>query len=262
MFIGNVQCWGATEKLHIVLICLKAYSGVGLTTEKLTMKGEEIKLRRNPLLFYIIMGSKIDKNEILKIVTNAAKLYKDNLCYNDVLFVYKSGDEFNYIETTFKPENFLHLTGLEYLSQSQSAKEFFRKCYKHRIRISEFKIKNGSYYYYKFDIMVSLMNIHKNAKMIGVYNNNRFNLKVDKLTGGIYGFMGFKLINNNKYCPVTIIKDDIRQNVNHYDAIVAILKKHYKDVYYTNVTYFKKNLSIDEVVRSINLKNDIIRLEK
>ena len=44
------------------------------------------------------MGSKIDKNEILKIVTEAAKLYKSNLCYKDVLFVYKTGDEYSYIE--------------------------------------------------------------------------------------------------------------------------------------------------------------------
>ena len=207
------------------------------------------------------MGIKINKNDVLKIVIDAAKLYKKNLCYHDILFVYKNRDEYNYMEATFKPENFLHITGLDYLSQSQSAKEFFSKCYKHRLRISEFEIKNSSYYYYKFDIMVSLMNIYKNAKMIGVYDYNRLNLKVDKLTGGIYGFMGFRLINNNKYCPVTIIKDDIRQNINHYDTIVAILKKHYKDFYYTNVTYCKKNISIDEVARSINLKSDIIRLE-
>ena len=104
------------------------------------------------------------------------------------------------------------------------------------------------------------MNIYKNARMIGDYNDNRVNLSVDKLTGGTCGFMGIKLINSYKYCPVSIIKDDIRHNVNHYNSIIAILKKHYMDAYYTDVTYCKKLISIDEVVRNINLKNDIIRL--
>lgn len=207
------------------------------------------------------MGSKIDKNEILKIVTDAAKLYKSNLCYNDVLFVYKTGDEYSYIEVTFKPENFLHLTGLNYLRHKHCAKDFLNKCCKNRIKIEEFEVKNGSYYYYKFDIIITLMNIYKNARMIGDYNDNRVNLSVDKLTGGTCGFMGIKLINNYKYCPAAIIKDDIRQNVNHYNSIIAILKKHYRDAYYTDVTYCKKLISIDEVVRNINLKNDIIRLK-
>ena len=52
-------------------------------------------------------------DEIIRIIHNCAVAYSNNLLNNNVLFVTASESKADYFEALFRPENFLHLTGVK-----------------------------------------------------------------------------------------------------------------------------------------------------
>lgn len=55
----------------------------------------------------------LTKEEAIKIVISCAKEYFNNLCYKDFLFIVGKPEAPECLGITFRPNNFMHLTGLE-----------------------------------------------------------------------------------------------------------------------------------------------------
>ncbi len=65
----------------------------------------------------------MNKKEALRIISECAKLYEELLLNKKILIVYGQNPKTEYIEVVFKEENFLHLTGIEKLTNI-NAKQF------------------------------------------------------------------------------------------------------------------------------------------
>lgn len=113
----------------------------------------------------------------------------------------------------------------------------------------------------KISVLPILMNIHRNGKIIGDYNQNKIYLYSNKIIGNTNSCLGF--IKKDKYyiCN-TSLKEDIRKIVYNHKKIVCILSKKIQEKKYNEITYLNKKY-INEIYTSKEiLDNACIDLEK
>lgn len=203
-------------------------------------------------------------NIISKLQTNV-RIYKENLLNKIVMFVFENKKEqkINYIETLFKGSNFMHLTGIKY---KYGATRFFNDCVDNKLLQKDIIIDNIGLTVLKLEVLENAMAIHKSAKKIGTYNDNKTNIKIEKIIGNMHCWIGFsKLKHNNAemkyYYPKTLIQDDFKKNVIDEDKIIAILSKNKKDNLYSEITYLSKNTTLqllkeeNQILKKIDYKN-------
>jgi len=195
----------------------------------------------------------IKKEEALQKIISCAKIYDANLNNQNYMFVFKSAkqeDEFQSLETLFLDTNFLHLTGVRLNEESLSSKFFYRKCITQKLKLEDFYIPPDGAVELKLDIMPIFMQIHKNAKMIGEYSNNRYNLSTDIVAGSIKGCLGFVSDKKNEgyYVPNTLLKCDIREIIKPTSQqIIAIYSKKKSDALYSKLRYLAKGITSDSL---------------
>ena len=159
------------------------------------------------------------------------------------MFIYKD-EKVKYIETKFTKSNFLHLTGITILNQKLSANMFYNQCLKNRVEEKMFCYRKDGNTIKKMSVLAMLMNIHKNAKMIGDYDGNKIFLYSNKLIGNVNSCLGF-IPKNNYYICNTSLKEDIRNiNYNHR-KIICILSKKIQEKYYNEITYINSQYRED-----------------
>lgn len=114
------------------------------------------------------MGKTFTKKEAIKIITNAAKNYSENLENRNFVILYKDRQKnrIDYFETVFLPRNFQHLTGLEYINDKgevlKKSVDFYQKCVKHNISEKEIKVKSdGTTHLYQNLLMMRIDYIMK-----------------------------------------------------------------------------------------------------
>ena len=184
----------------------------------------------------------MDKTEALKIILNNAKVYRAHLENKNVLFIFGSKDKTEYIETLFLPRNYLHLTGIE-LTNNISKHEFYKRCIKNKVNLSDFKLKSDGTTKLKLSVLPQIMQISHVAKMMGDYNNTGAMLYTEKITGTSTACLGF-ILNNGFYIPNTVLKDDIRDITNRPQSrILAIYSKDKSEEKYSKRTYLAKNVN-------------------
>jgi len=166
-------------------------------------------------------------------------LYKDNLQNKNILFIYYNGNKVDYIETKFTASNFLHLTGLKLLNKKITAGNFINQILAHRISEQDISEKKDGTTRLKLQVLHRLMNIDKNAKIIGDYKDNRIYLFSQKMIGDTYSCMGFIQKNNYFICN-TVLKEDIRNLIVNQKKIICILTKNIPDLKYKKITYINK----------------------
>jgi len=158
------------------------------------------------------------KDEIIKCAIQNAKKYRDNLENNNIMFIYenKGSKQLEYIETEYKPYNYLHLTGLDYKIKSneskyQKAMEFYKLATIGKLNIKNITIKKSEIIDLKMKALNSLMSIDKSAKMIGKYNNTiKDALYTEKVSGTIHYCLGFVKSRDKKYyIPNTTLSQNI-----------------------------------------------------
>lgn len=117
-------------------------------------------------------------------------------------------------------------------------------------------------------VLPMLMNISKNAKMIGDYDKNKIYLQSDKIIGNVNSCLRF-IKYNNYYISNSSLKEDIRKIVYNHKRIICILSKKIQEKEYNEVTYINKRyiediiLSKDILVKmSKNIKHEISCLKK
>lgn len=208
----------------------------------------------------------MDKKVAIKIITQSAKVYNDNLLNKNVLFLYQeSQNGLNYLETTFLARNFVRLTGVELQGLNKiKPTYFFKKALNNRLSENDIGFKCDGTTVLKLEVIPQLMRIKTTAKMIGEFHDCKFSLYTDKVVGGSNSCMGFVEDENNKrfFIPNTLLKKDLRDIASRKYRIIATFSKCTTDLLYNCVDYKAKDIYLfDKILPDLIDINSYIRNE-
>lgn len=166
-----------------------------------------------------------NKNEILKQIVLAAKVYDKELCDKELLILYKeSKKDIGFCTVEFLPGNFQYFTGTK---SHVSPVRFYKMALNGKLAIKDFELKYDQYTISKkMSIISSVMNLPNNAKIIGAYQGATKCLQADWGAGNINYVLTLRNDENNyqKYVPLGINMENA-QEVTSNKAIIAILRK-------------------------------------
>ena len=189
----------------------------------------------------------MDKRKALSVIFRCATAYRNNLEGKNVLFVFGSNEKCSFFETAFPSYNFQHLTGVD---SDLTASQFYRASIDRRLTLGQFSFSNNGTTPLKLEVLFNLMEIYKNARMVGDYNHTRAYLYTEKIVGGVTANLGFVKDENYPqsgfYVPNTTIKDDIRNmTAKPVQRVLAVLLKKASDSTYPLITYLAKGISLN-----------------
>lgn len=189
----------------------------------------------------------MDKRKALSIIFHCATAYRNNLEGKNVLFAFGGNGKCSFFETAFPSHNFQHLTGV---NSSLTASQFYNASIDRRLTIEQFSFSDNGTTPLKLEILPNLMEIYKNARMVGDYDNARAYLYTEKIAGGVTANLGFVKDANYPesgfYVPNTTIKDDIRNLIlKPVQRVLAVLIKKASDPKYPLLAYVAKGISLD-----------------
>ncbi len=144
--------------------------------------------------------------------------------------------EIKFIETTFEKSNFMHLTGVELTNKDMNAKSFYDRCIHNRIKGNEIVERPDGNTKNKLLVLNNLMFIHKNARMIGDYSQNKIFLYSNKIIGNVSSCFEF-IQKGNYYICNTSLKEDIRKLTFDQGKVICIACKNIQDLKYNEITY-------------------------
>lgn len=189
-----------------------------------------------------------DKKEYLRIIVQAAALYKENLLNKNMLIIYeKQKKQYFYLDILFLKRQFLHLTGVE--TNNISSKDFFEKCINRKLTVEDFGVEDTWTTTKKMNVIIPTMSIYKNAKMVGDFQSNSTcgKLYTEKIVGNERGCLGFKLDEKSNYMiPNTLLQEDIRDITTKSNKLMAIYMKDVKDPLYNHMCYLAKGIELEE----------------
>lgn len=198
----------------------------------------------------------MNQKEILKKLKESAKVYKENLQNTNLLIIYSKNKKVEYIEIKFLARNFMHLTGVRSIESNgkyKKANQFYNACLNNKLSYKDIVVKDDGTTKLKLDIILNLVNMDKNCKMLGMYDNSKEQLITDMLIGNIHMCVGLIKEQGKYYISNTLLKEDIRKLTVEQYPIVGILKKNIKKEKYSVVTYLGKRLNIKKLQENIEL---------
>jgi len=153
----------------------------------------------------------------------------------------------------------MHLTGVV-LNNGVDNAEFYNMCIGRSLSPFDFELKKDGTTKMKLLVLAQVMNIHKTAKMVGDYSQNRLKLSTKKVAGGVHACLGFKLAKENPrfYVPNTVLNENIKSITNKpIERLLAILKKAVKDEKYqiSSCVYMAKDIDIKSLLINEEIKN-------
>lgn len=206
-----------------------------------------------------------EKMQILKTILSAASSYELYLKNRNMLFVYQLDTHtYAYIESVFEARHFHHLTGTK-LKNGVKAVDFYERCIDHRLSINDFDLPGDGTAALKMQVIEQLMSLHRTSNMVGVYGGNGVKLYTEKSVGNIRGCMGFVADKDSAYyVPNTILKADIRNEVEKPYRLVAIFMKEIQQESYDTLCHQAKGLDVDKLLQQTSLteKVDSAHLKK
>ena len=184
------------------------------------------------------------KKEAVGIIHRCAALYDKNLAGKNVLFVTIKDSSVACFEALFRTQNFMHLTGVKSMMNSDF---FYKAALNQRLSPSNISFDSGGTSELKLEALPQLMSIHTTARMVGDYDNSGPLLISDKLVGTVTMVMGFVKV-NDVYIPNTALKKDLRDISAQATRrkIADIFTKPRNKALYENLTYIAKGLAIDD----------------
>lgn len=189
----------------------------------------------------------MNKSKIIATVSESAKLYKQNLCNKNVLFI---TDKYEVIKVSFLHGNFLHFTGLK---TKLNPNQFFNACVNNKLKERDISDDLSNFVRNKLNVLSAAMFIHKNARMIGDYDGFGLYLKTDKLVGDTTLAVGIKETVNNNFIPNSLIETDVRnRTVSPISSILLIAVKNFSDKKYS-ITYLHDSFSFDKLPKEEDL---------
>ncbi len=200
----------------------------------------------------------MNKKTALKIISDAALIYKESFINRNLVVIFGNPKEAECVEIKGSSSNYLHLTGMKInKSNCESADTFFKRAIDGKLSERDFEFKDGSTVQ-KLQVLKQVMNITKNANMIGDYNCNSSHIKLSthKLAGNVKACIGF-IRNGRFYIPNTVLNSDIRNETVNVQRILLILSKSIsEDCYsYSKVEYVAKGIDADKIIRDNEFSN-------
>ena len=197
------------------------------------------------------------KEAAIKIITECAKAYRENLANKNLLFLFGTSRTPEYFEASFLPRNFLHLTGVKLSARLSSSTDFYDLSLRGQLSPADFDMPQDGITETKLSILPQLMQLHRCAKMIGDYDNTRPLLYTEKLAGNISACLGFTR-EKDYYIPNTALREDIRNiSVSPTKQVLAIFKKDAKQELYITLCYTAKKIDISVVKLPDSLKQKL-----
>lgn len=193
----------------------------------------------------------MDNAQAIRIISQCAKTYQDELNNKNVLFLYRLEGQLHALEACFLPRHFHHLTGVQF---SGSSSNFLRLCLEHKLSPQQISLATNGTTEMKLQVLPELVNIHKTARMIGSYDHSKMMLYTEKLVGSVRGCMGF-VLDGNYFCPNTVLREDIRKITCGCNAMIAVLVKDLREITYSQVSYNSIDTKLYEILRSDDFKH-------
>lgn len=186
------------------------------------------------------------KEEAIKIIVSGALLYEENLSQKDILFIGLKDGKTSFLEVTFAPYNFLHLTGVV-LTKDIAALDFYNKCLDKKLSRLDFKFASDGTTQLKLEVLLSIMRKNLSANMYGDYSGGGINLYTEKVAGSCRGCIGFKQTANGKYIPNTLLNKDVRNTSINLHRIIATYQKNSTEQDYSTLVYKAKRLDFNTI---------------
>ena len=199
----------------------------------------------------------MDKSQAIRIITQCAKTYHDELNNKNILFVYTEDHLPQVLECTFLPRHFLHLTGIQF---SGSSSNFLRLCVEHKLSPHQISLASNGTTEMKLQVLPEMVNIHKTARMIGAYNQSKVMLYTEKLVSSVRGCMGF-VTDGEYYVPNTVLREDIRRITHGCKRMIASFVKDIGQTTYSDVSYIAAGSVLSDVKREESVKHYFIEIE-
>ena len=188
----------------------------------------------------------MDKKQAIRVITDCAKIYDEELCGQNVLFLFGSASAPVCAEAKFNRQHFLHLTGV-IKTQRITAQQFYNRALTGHLGENVFSIPSDGTVELKLSVLPGLCRIHKTARMIGDYNNSKSLLVTEKLVGGTNACVGF-IREDAFYIPNTALREDIRDiTISPWQRIIATFRKPQKALQYTELCYIAKGIERAEL---------------
>lgn len=203
-----------------------------------------------------MLNEEEQKSIILKELNKCVNIYKKELINKNILFLlYDKNAPLEEcivgIETKFRDNNFLHLTGVKYKKEIENRKglasQFYYKILKNKVLPKDISIENPVNVYNKLSILSELFTINKNAKMLGSYDGTIMDkLYAEKVVGNVKFCLGLKKEDGTKYYrPVSSLKEDIRNITQNRLPVVCIFSKKTNEELYSNITYLSNDSELN-----------------
>lgn len=204
------------------------------------------------------------KKEAVRIVTSAAKDYRDSLEGRNFLFIFRNreNNQIEYFEAIFLPRNFQHLTGIETLDKDGNIEKrpglFYERCLTGKLSESMICFRPDGTTFMKLEALSRIVNFVSSSKMTGLYNGCKPLLAVDRLAGTTNFCLGFTR-DRNYYVPSSCLLEDIRNLAEKPSQILAVMSKNSGEKTYQNVRYVAKGLPFDKLVLPADLERIVER---
>ena len=198
------------------------------------------------------------KDVAIRIITDCAKEYRENLVNQNLLFVCGTAQNVDFFEVLCSSQNYKHLTGATILDKSITNQDFYDMCINGKLSIGDFELKKDGTTQLKLSVLHQVTNIHRTARMVGEYGSQRLMLNSEKLAGSVSACLGFVKPRNLKgfYVPNTVLSADIREVVQKpVKKVLAIFRKTRDARRYLACTYLSKGSDLDSVTSHPSLKN-------
>lgn len=202
------------------------------------------------------------KEKDLQTIIDCGKKYKENLAGKQLLIVSNKKGTLSTTEIEFSLRNYHHFTGVKLrknpiTNRPITTTQFINKALNGRLQADDWEYRKDGTTGLKLKILQDIVEIHKTAKMIGSYADNRVMLKTDLCVGNVFCYLGVIKTNsttrfkNNVYVPNTVINKDIREDVKELEKIIAIYRKNKTDKTYQELTYIAKGENRKDVENKI-----------
>lgn len=194
------------------------------------------------------------KDKDLKNLMNYAEEYSVNLADKRILIVSITEGNTCCREVEFRKNNFKHLTGVD---SNIKANNLIERLLDKRLSNKDWQYKKDGTTELKLKVFPEILNIYKQARMIGVYNGNRIKLSTDLCVGNIYCYLGianFEKHDKNEstiYFPNTVISSSIKADTNKQERIVAMFRKNKNETKYKELTYLAKDIELSQLTKDI-----------
>lgn len=207
----------------------------------------------------------MEKADIIRIVSKAAKVYDTNFKTKRTLVIDGALNSPSYMEIKASPENFLHLTGLKVnkshilrniTNKNQNPFEvFYEKALHNRLVADDFDIKDESTEE-KLSVLVNALDITSDLRKIGSLNKLHRDLKTDILIGNGGACLGFIKADEKCYIPNTVLKSSINEETcGKFTSVRAILNKGIAEKEYNNIAIADKKIDLSRLLEK--LKDDV-----